>query len=254
MNKRVLLLLVVAACLGMAHRCSAESEESSVGFEVTADFFSKYVWRGQNLVDDWVFQPGASVSCAGLTASIWGNLELTDETDHKGEFTEVDYALDYSGQVPGVEVLGFSVGVIYYDFPNTDFDGTTEIYWGLSLDVPASPSLTVYRDLDEVEGTYVSAGVAHSVESLLEFGSDMPVGLEASASIGWGDSSYNEGYWGTDGGELNDLVSSLAFPLEIAGVSVTPRVSYIVLLGSDIRDASADDDYFFAGVSLSKSF
>jgi len=40
------------------------------------------VWRGQNLVDDWVLQPGASVVYKNLTASVWENLDLTDENGY----------------------------------------------------------------------------------------------------------------------------------------------------------------------------
>ncbi len=254
MNKSILLLPTTLLCLSIAGLCPAGPEEPTVEVEVTADFFSKYVWRGQNLVDDWVLQPGASASYKGLTASIWGNLELTDETDHEGEFTEIDYTLDYSAAVPGVEALGFSVGVIYYDFPNTDVAGTTELYWGLSLDVPASPCVTVYHDIDEVDGTYASLSVGHSVENVFEIAPDVPVGLEAGASIGWGSSDYNEGYWSTDGSGLNDLVLSIALPFEIAGVSVTPSASYIALLSSDVRDASSDEDIFVAGVGFAKGF
>ncbi len=246
MNKRVLLLLVIVACLGMAHQCLGESEESPVSFEVTADFFSKYVWRGQNVTDDWVFQPGISAAYGGLTGGFWGNLDLTDENDESGEFIEYDWYVDYSGQVN--DTVGYSVGAIYYSFPGGE--ATTELYWGLSFDVPASPSVTVYHDVDEIDGTYVALGVGHSFEDL----EDLPFGVDLSASLGWGDSSYNEGYWGADGGELNDLVLSVAFPLEIAGVSVTPSASYIALLGSDVRDAAADDDIVVVGVGLAKGF
>ena len=225
-----------------------------IEFEVTADYFSKYVWRGQNLDDESVFQPGFSASCMGFTASIWGSLEVTSANGNSGEFTEVDYSVDYSGNFPGIEGLGYSVGMIYYAFPNTNFEDTTEVYWGLSLDLLFSPSITVYHDVDEVEGTYFSVAFEHSVEKVVELNPDLPVGMDIGLSFGFGSSSYNKAYWGVNDGEMQDLTLSIGFPMEMGGWTVAPSVNYVTLLSRDIRSSASDDDMFFAGVSLSKSF
>lgn len=111
----------------------------------------------------------------------------------------------------------------------------------------------MYHDVDEVDGTYVSLGVGHSIEAT----DQIPVGIDLGATLGWGSSGYNESYWGTTSSELNDLVLSVGFPFEVAGVSVTPSVSYIALLGSDVKDSDAygtDNDMFLVGVGLSKEF
>ena len=231
--------------------------EDKIDFEITADYFGKYIWRGQNLSDDPVFQPGLSASYKGLTAAIWGNLDLTNINGNSGDFSEVDYSLDYSGAIPGIEGVGYSVGVIYYDFPGTMVKDTTEVYWGLNFDLPLSPSITVYHDVDEAEGSYVSLAFGHSIEKIAELGPDLPVGMEIGASLGWGSGSYNKYYWGTDQSKLNDLAFSVSFPIEIAGWTVAPSLNYITLLSDDIRDTDAygtDSDFFFAGISLSKSF
>jgi len=160
------LLTATFSVLFVFGATSFADEKNEIGFEATADFANKYIWRGQNLVDDWVFQPGAVVSYGGLSASFWGNLDMTDENCSNGEFSEIDLTLDYSAQFPGIDVLGYSVGMINYDFPvNGSADDTTEVYAGLSLDVPASPSVTFYRDVDETgDGLYISFGVGHSFE------------------------------------------------------------------------------------------
>ena len=227
--------------------------EGKVSFGVSADVMSKYVWRGQNLVDDWVLQPGAYVSYNNVTASFWGNLDLTDENGYKGEFSEVDLTLDYSAQIPGVDILSYSLGFINYDFPiNGGFDDTWEIYWGFGFDIPASPSVTVYHDVDEAAGTYVSFGISHSIDNLTNFG----LGVDLSASIGWGSSGYNKTYWGPDKSELNDLVLSAAFPFEVAGFSVTPSMNYITIVGDDIRapNTYGQNDMWVAGIGFSKEF
>lgn len=231
--------------------------EDVIVFELTADLFSKYIWRGQNLNDDPVFQPGLSIGYGGLTAIIWGSLELTNINGNDCDFTEVEYTLDYSGDFPFVSSAGYSVGLINYDFPNTMTKDTTELYWGLSFELPASPSITFYHDLDEAEGTYISLGVGHSVEKNVELWPSVPVGMEMGASIGWASGSYNKYYWTTDQSKLQDITISASFPLELLGWTMTPSLRYVTLVSNDIRDTDTygtDSDFFLAGVSFSKRF
>ena len=47
-----------------------------VDFEITADYFGKYIWHGQNLSEDPVFQPGLSASYKGLAAAIHSTLKV----------------------------------------------------------------------------------------------------------------------------------------------------------------------------------
>jgi len=251
--KWTLVVLFFAALI--SNRTLKAGDDVSIG--ATADLFSKYVWRGQNLVDDWVLQPGASIGYKNLTASVWGNLDLTDENGYEGEFSEIDLTLDYSGQVPGADILSYSLGVINYDFPVSGAgDDTWEVYWGFGLDILASPSVTVYHDVDEANGTYISFGVGHSFENVVELGPDTGLGVDLSAGIGWGSSGYNNSYWGPDKSALNDLVLSAAFPFEVAGFAITPSVNYVTLMSDDIRSPNAygKNDIWFAGVGFSKEF
>ena len=253
--KQIKFTLVILAFAALASNRPLKAEDGpSVG--TSADFLSKYVWRGQDLVDDWVLQPGASIGYKGITASFWGNLDLTDENGNQGEFSEIDLTLDYSGQVPGIDLVSYSLGVINYNFPASGADDTWELYWGFGLDVPASPSVTVYHDVDEVDGTYVSFGVGHSFENLFEIDSGVGVGLDLGASIGWGSASYNKFYWGPNKSQLNDLVLSAALPFEVAGFTITPKANYITLMGEDIREPNTygQNDMWVAGVGLSKEF
>jgi len=255
MRKIKCTLAVLFLATLISNRTLEAEDEISIG--ATADLFSNYVWRGQNLVDDWVLQPSAGISYKNLTASVWGNLDLTDENDYKGEFSEIDLALDYSGQVPGVDILSYSVGVINYAFPVSGAgDDTWEIYWGFRLDVPASPSVTVYHDVDEADGTYVSFGIGHSIENLIELRPDVGLDVDLSAGIGWANSSYNKFYWGPDKSAMNDLTLSAAFPFQAAGFAVTPSVNYVTLMSDDIRSPNAygKNDIWFAGVGFSKEF
>ena len=249
-------LIVIGLVISLFAR-GAVSAEAGTDLQVAADFFSKCIWRGQNLDDDPVLQPSIGAGYGGFTATIWGNLELTNINCNSSDLFEIDYSLDYSAAVPGIEGIGYSLGVIYYDFPGTATPDTTEIYWGLSFDLPLSPSVTIYHDVDEAEGSYVSLAVGHSTEKIVELGPDVPVGAEISASLGWASASYNKYYWGTDQIKLNDLALSVSFPVALGDWTLTPSLNYVTLVSDDIRDTDAygtDSDFFVAGVGFSKNF
>lgn len=266
--------------MGADEAIPAAADKPALGVNISAAFMSKYIWRGQLLNDDYVFQPSAGLSYGNWSASLWGNMDLTEYhkdgggNDNKGEFTEYDWTVGYTDKVPGVDILKYSFGAIYYYFPSLTDDGDTlEIYAGFGLDMPLSPTITIYRDIDEGDCTYVTAGVGHSVEKIFELSSDMSVSMTASASVGWGNESYNKFYWDPDqvnetGSSLQDLTISIGFPVPIMGWTFTPSVSYVTLLDSDIRKTDAysngsiaghstnktGSDYIFTGLTLSKSF
>jgi hypothetical protein len=252
--KRLLLTTVLASAAVFAEPADGAA---GIDFELTADFAGKYVWRGQNLSDDPVFQSGIAASRGGLTAGVWGNLELTGINANSGEFTEVDYSIDYTRTFPGIDGAEYSIGAIYYDFPGTGVKDTTEVYWGLGLDMPLAPSVTAYHDVDEAEGTYFAFGVSHGAGSIAELWAGMPVGLELAANLGYASGSYNKYYWGTDQAKINDLVLSASFPVSFGGWTVSPALYYVTLLSGDIRDADtygSESDFFYAVIGLSRTF
>jgi len=259
MKKAKWLVVVLCALTFSAGEAFAEDE---ISFEFSADYFGKYIWRGQNLSDDPVFQPGISATYGNLTAGIWGNRDLTNINDRNGNFLEMDYYLDWSDDLLDIEGVSYSTGLIYYDFPGSYADGTRlpdtlEAYLGFNFDLPASPSITGYHDLDEADGTYISLGIGHSVEEILELSPGVPVAMDIGATLGWGSASYDKYYWGTNQSKINDLVLSVSFPFEIEGLTITPSVNYVTLLSDDMRDTDVygtASDFFFVGIGLTKKF
>jgi len=248
------VLWCVVVWLSAAAVAGAQEEKDSVSIGVTADLFSKYVWRGQNVVDDWVLQPGASVGYKGFTASIWANMDLRGDLVDDGEISEVDYSLDYSNTFPGQETLGYSLGVIYYDFPNTPWEATSEAYGALTAAVPLSPTIRAYYDFDEIDGTYVQFSIGHTVEKVKEWRSDCYCGLQVGASLGYGSSGYNDGYFGVDGGALNDLTLTAGLPICLGKWTIKPGVACSTMIDDDIRAATAKSDNFWAGVGAAYQF
>ncbi len=150
----------------------------SLGFDISADYVGKYIFRGQNLQDDGAFQPSVNLTYGKFSANIWASVELSKINGNSGEITEVDYSLDYSDTL--CEGIGYSIGVINYVFPNTSIEDTVEIYVGLSFDTFLSPSITLYNDVDEANGSYVSVGIGHTFEKVV---GDVPDEVQAAPTI-----------------------------------------------------------------------
>lgn len=220
--------------------------EKKVDIDLTTDFFSKYVSKGQNSVDEPVLQSSIDVKYKKLTLTVWKNLDLTDINDNKNNITEINTILDYSGRVFDFPKLNYSVGFINYDFPNTTSHNTSEIYVGLNFETFLNPSITVYRDIDEVDGTYVSFGVKYNFKNIL-----------SSLSIGWADDDYNNFYWSKDGDRFNDLTLSLSYPMKLKEWTISPSISYITLIDSEIRESNnygKDRDFVVVGFRIVRSF
>jgi hypothetical protein len=262
--------VVVVVCSLMTV-CTPVFALGDFAFNLTSDFYSKYVWRGQLLNDDPVFQPGLGVTYKGFTFSVWGNADLTDYTGNPGEFTEWDYTLSYSGKFNPDGKLGYTAGFIKYQFPSSSLD-TSEFYWGLTYDTFLSPSITLYHDIDAAPGAiYASFGISHTVENVIKVSETTSANLVLGATLGWGNSDYNKWYWANADdssksvtkSSFQDLVLKASLPFALAnGWSVTPSISYIILVDGRIRDADSyaksgktdGSNYFVAGVSIGKSF
>ncbi len=248
------VLWCVVVSLSLATGVHANGEKDGITVNVAADLFSKYVWRGQNVVDDWVLQPSISAGYKGLTGSIWSNMDLHGEVVDERDFTEVDYSVDYSNTFPGQDVFAYSVGVIYYDFPNMHVPATSEAYGGLSASVPWSPEIRAYYDFDEIDGTYVQLSVGHTIEKIRQWRPDCYCDLQAGASIGYGSRGYNEGYFGVDEGAINDLTLTAGLPLCLGKWTVKLSVGYSMMIDYDVRAVTRHSDNLWGGIGAAYEF
>jgi hypothetical protein len=235
------------------------AEEQTVKFGISADYYSKYIWRGQVLSDKSVFEPAISANAYGFTGTVWGNMNLKNNDkivpDNGGEFSEFDWTLDYTNALPGVEGVNYSVGVIYYRFPNQVYKPTTEVYGGLTLtNVPLTPSIKLYHDVDEIDGSYIQLGVGHLIEKIYVVNEECYCGLSLGASVGWGSAGYNHDYFGVDNSKFNDLALTAGLPFCLGSWTVRPSINYASMLSSDIREATDKSDNVWWGIGLSTSF
>ncbi len=247
----ILLLVVSASGTVMA------IGKPNISLEISIDYADKYIWRGQNVNDESVLQPYLGFSAYGFSGSIWANMDLTNGSqtipDNAGEFQEIDYTLDYSNSVPGLDKLGFSVGVIHYLFMDTSSISTTEIYGGVSLDIPTSPFFTWYGDVGEIDGSYLQFGFGHSFDKLAG-DNDYYVGLDLGGAFAYGTCGYNEGYFGIDESDWNDFTFGIGVPISLKHVMITPKFNLSTMLSERIGSATYERSNAWFSLSFSKSF
>ena len=236
----VLAGLVLTLTLSLAVPASAQlTPDVSAG----AGLFSKYTWRGLVVTDGPVLQPTASLGLGTASVGLWANVDLDDANQRAGEITEVDAWLEYG---LGLGLVDVAAGVVHYGYPDAEGD-TTELYAVGSVGVLLSPTLSLYRDLDAVDGLYANLAISHGLALTPEHTLDLAAGL------GLGDADHNAGYYaGADGGAADASLTASWTWQPLPTLSVTPQVSWVTLLGdaSDAMDtAGADTDAVVFGVS-----
>jgi uncharacterized protein (TIGR02001 family) len=250
MKKRAMMMMAAALAAGVV--CAA-SVDTDIGVA------SKYIWRGMTLDDQPVVQGGVTVSHEnGLYANVWGNYSLSgdyaqDVFGGSDGLNEVDYTVGFAGTAG---VLDYDVGYIYYTFPNTTFESTSEIYAGLALNnLPVTPSIYAYYDIDEAKGFYVVADLNYS-KDLSE-----ALSMEVGASLAWASSNFNEFYYGgRDSASISDVkfYTGLSYALSDS-VSLSGSLAYSFFPDGAARDAAKasyndEEANLFGSVSVSYSF
>jgi len=230
----------------------AAADDGPVSFAFDATYASKYVWRGIVVTEDPVFEPSVEVAVGDLTLNVWANLDTTDVNDFRWQANEIDYTLDYT--VLEWEWLSASVGAIHYAFPQAHTFDTTEAYLALAADVPTSPTLTVYQDLDEHDGQYIALGFGHTFEDVWKPSPEVAMSVDLSAQFAWGSRKHNAFYYGSGSGWADTTVG-VAFPFAVGDhLTVTPYANYMWILDDGVTSALGRDDAFWAGLSFTVGF
>ncbi|MFO8014516.1 MAG: hypothetical protein R6X20_14555 [Phycisphaerae bacterium] len=228
------------------------AEDWPVSFAFDAAWAGKYVWRGIVVTEDPVFQPSVEVAVGDLTLNVWANIDTTDVNDFRRQANEIDYTLDYT--VFSWEGLTASVGAIHYAFPQAHVFDTTEAYLSLAADVPTAPTLTVYQDLDEHDGQYITLGFGHTFKDVWTPSPEVAMSVDLSAQFAWGSRKHNAFYYGSGSGWADTTVG-LALPFAVGeNVTVTPCVNYMWILDDGVSGALGRDDAFWAGLSVTVGF
>lgn len=271
MKKAMVFSMVVALATGAAVAQEGVVMVDQMGGgssfepEVTAEvaLVSAYVWRGQVYNNDLVIQPQLTIAQAGVSFNIWGNYDLGKNIagiDY--DFSEIDLSLAYTLPI-NLDDVTFDIGIIGYNYPAngpgaTGINKTTTELFGtatlLSLQDYVIPSVTLFGDIDEANGTYILFDIVAPYEV-----SDV-LAVEGGFSAGWGNTSYNDYYWG--GGKdkgFNDfnLYGSASYEI-MENLTASANLTFTWLSGGSIREAASgiyeDDSKVWGGLNLAYDF
>jgi len=241
MIKRVLLGCLLSLCWMLAP--AADAANLDVSGDVGVGLVSSYIWRGREYSDKAIVQPEVGVRIDRWMLNARGMWDLEGGDPDSTERTRADLMLDYG--IPWND-LQFKVGAIariFHDDPGGKASDTYEVFAQVVANTMLCPSLTLYYDFGNIEGVYASVGLGDTTR-LCEWADAV-----LNVQVGMGNARFNRDFFGNpdaDEGEeflteknaLVDFSGSLAFPMTYREVVLTPKVEYIALLDSDLRDAA----------------
>lgn len=258
--------IVGTVLLGFAGAALAEEEKPTADLTVAA--LNQYIWRGFAFSrDSVVVQPSMTVGYKGFSANMWANVDsdlyATGGGDTSNNWTETDLTLSYAWAMGPVN---YSAGYIYYGLDG--IPDTQEFFASAGLDVLLKPTLTIYRDTDNLAGWYLTLGISHS----LPLPNDLA--LDLGAKVGYlaadGASSYGKVTNGVESATdaysgLLDGVLSASVTIPVTKyVSLIPQVAYSFALSSDASDllkarnlAAIDkekDNFIYGGIACKLAF
>ncbi|HPS78957.1 MAG TPA: hypothetical protein PLS53_12440 [Thermoanaerobaculaceae bacterium] len=220
-------MVVVVALVGLVLVAPA-----ALAIEGTLDLSaqSQYIWRGMILNDKPVFQPSINLSQGLLSASVWFNVDLTDDSGHRWEHNEVDYSVAYTSEFKHFD---FTLTWYEYTFPHTTTVKTQELWASVALKTALSPTFTAVRDIDLIEGWYYTFSVAPSFELLDPSVSE---GLTLTLSVGRGTGDYVRGYYpDVTVDTVTDYLARLDLPVKLGPGTLKLNLQYTNFTDADIR-------------------
>jgi len=265
--KRIFFVWVVCLVVFVTSvPCPAEEEksgkaENALSGEVSLSALSAYIWHGQELSrHSLVLQPSFTLNYKGFSANIWGNRDSDPYIEGGDHWNETDYSLSYEGEYG---LLNYGAGYMYYDMVGSD--NSQEVSLTLGLNIPLSPTLTVYREIGHDLYWYFLLAVSHSLP-LSE-----RLSLDLSASAGYLVSTDAEEYPEVDGdgnatggkfSNFHDGTLTAGLPYKVSdNVTITPTLSYTFPLCSDARRemkyfsmTGEDSTFLYGGVIFAYSF
>jgi len=250
------LFIPILAALSLSTTLS-QAKELSVS--TTVGFESRYIFRGVQFAET-SFQPAINLSYGNLYGGAWLNLPVGDDdlvATPGGE--ELDLFIGYSASFD--DTFTYDIGVTYYTFPDLmsgffdffeeDGDGlganTIEIYGGISLAAPLSPSLYIYHDF-MFDTTTFQGGASHSVPISEKWG----VNLGATLGYVIDDDAGGDYLYGNASADLAYAISddsSIAAGIRYGGSDIAG--------GSFIDDSiagTAQSSGVWFGISFSSNF
>ena len=268
--------LVVASALATAP-VAAQTVGADLGL------YSSYVWRGLSLTNKPVAQPDVYVTFpagkASLTVAGWANIDLGKYDDPNNDISESGALSSFNlAEFDPYAEIGYPVGkatltggVTAYIYPNdltdesngglnSDFN-TVEIYGKVAFDeTPLSPKLSVWYDVDKIDGLYAELAVSHSLPvgkkgHTLDLGATAGFNSGQDADLDANGNPQAEFFNFQDNG-FTHLDLSAGFPLTAGAFSITPVFHFLINGDEFVKVTSptnTSDTKIWGGVTISWS-
>ncbi len=232
--------------------CNLFLAQNKIEVSSSADFVSRYVWRGIQINDAPNIQPSLSLNCSGLSFGLWGSYSLSKINSNQLDFAvsqEIDAWISYSFELKnGISITALATDYYFpqgglklgnfnnYDDPNGPGAHTIEL--GLSVAGNKSFPITVsgYVNVYNDKGNNAYLQLDYSTEL-----SNYNINLFAGAAIGNKD---NPVYYGTSGFSFINVGISAQREIKVSeSFSVPLSVSYII-------NPKAEISYLVFGLSF----
>ena len=240
------MLAVGLLALAGVNRAGAIEGSAELGW------FSQHVFRGEVLSDRPALFPAVEVSTDyGLRAGLFGVLDLTDDRGRRHTFSEVAGLLAYA--LPPTGPVRTEIGYAPTYFPGADDKTEHEAFLHAALDLPLTPALSAYVDMEDAPAAYASLGIGRGWPVARD------VELDIGLSLGAATAAYNREVYEVDRTAINDmtLTAELSFAItEHLTLSVTGRAMRLpdgeVRRGA--RETRADDRAVAGGLTVRGRF
>lgn len=147
---------------------NAEDAADPLTANISAAFLTDYMFRGFNLYDGTSIQPNVALTydmgnMGSIGGSVWAHFSAEGGESAAEKFTEVDYTLRWDKSFGALSV---GAGHLWYSYPrdSDDIEDTAEFFVTASYDTMLSPIVSVYRDYDLYDATYLELILSHTLE------------------------------------------------------------------------------------------
>jgi len=261
---------------GSAERCSsaavsAETGRHPLSFDVKADIYSAYVWRGKALDKHAVAQPCAigtfdAKDLGSFSLKLWSNWDLSQtwgggkETRTGGGINVLNLTPYYTKSLGPVDL---TVGNIFYTFPGDGYpkhcNSTYELYTTVAYkNAFVTPSFSVYYDYRGVGGGFLEDNPVKDLymRAALDKAIRLADRVTAGGTIltGYGTSHYNAVRYHSPEEGFADYETSVFVSYALTdALSVGVKLAYTGLIGGALgvdRSALSPDEIFWGGLNV----
>ncbi len=222
-----------------------------VEIEAEAEVSNKYVWRGVEYSEGFVFQPWAGVTAFGLEAYVWNNIDLEAEGDAKS-LNETDLFIAYE---QSMGLFNVKPMLIYYQMFNDGAKNSAEFGMEFSVSILWFKAYTThYLNMLNYTGDYYG-----NIGAKFEFDLLPMIDLEADANVGWAKAADTENFLAASKTDFSmnslNISAQVKFsPVPLFYIGVYGAMTQKLGIYADFAEAAKQDKtIIYGGISLGLS-